>query len=358
MKRSSEKVTIRDVAAKVGVSASTVSLVLQGKGNLKDVTRSAVMRAIEETGYKKRPVASKQLSGEGFALIVDDIMNPYFHSLYKGLDMVLAESGNFACLLSSNDSVDRQTQLLSDLRSGKVAGIVLVPATGTTEDNLSPFRSGSRPLVMAVRRIARTRFDYIGANPTIGMMMATDRLIALGHKRIGFVGGYQANFAYGERYAGFATSLMNGGVELDTQLIVNGGSTREFGRDGAQRLLELSDPPGAIVAYNDIVALGVMDAIYGAGLEPGRSVAVIGYDDIPEAALQPVPLTSVSTPAEKLGEVIAEAIQGRAVDRSQHEPLDITYPPRLIIRKSCGNTVQTSGSCRTGENYGTTAEPR
>jgi LacI family transcriptional regulator len=332
----SKKVTLKDVAQMAGVSPATVSLVVQGKGNLKDETRQSVIRTIEESGYSRRSPTMRQAKGLQFALVVDDISNPYFHELYEGIDKILAEAGACTSILSSHDSVARQTKLLGDLWSSDIAGVVLVPATGTTHLDLEEFENRRRPLLMAVRRISQTPFNYVSANPMVGMQIATEHLASLGHKKIGFVGGYQKNFAYSERYAGFASSLMNHGLELNPAHIQNGGSTREFGRTAVETLLKLPNRPTALIGYNDLVAIGMMDAIVAAGLEIGKDIAVIGYDDIPEAALQRVPLTSVATPALKLGEMVGIALQGWSLDHTVGSPLDITYPPRLVVRSSCG----------------------
>lgn len=333
----SKKVTLRDVAAIAGVSPATVSLVVQGKGNLKDETRQAVIETLEASGYARKTPVQRNSKGAQFALIVDDISNPYFHELYKGLDKVLVEARAYTSILSSHDSVSRQSQLLSDLWNSDISGVVLVPATGTTHTDLEVFENRRRPLFMAVRRIGKTSFDYVGANPMVGMQLATEHLIALGHKKIGFIGGYQKNFAYSERYAGFASSLMSHGLHLESANIQNGGSTREFGRTAVDSLLAEKDRPTALIAYNDLVAIGMMDAVRAAGLQVGRDIAIIGYDDIPEAANQPVPLTSVATLAAKLGEMVGQALQSWSLDRSDGNALDITYPPRLIVRESCGH---------------------
>lgn len=332
----SKKVTLRDVAELAGVSPATVSLVVQGKGKLKDETRQVVIKTIEASGYARRAPVARNSTGAQFALVVDDISNPYFHELYEGLDNVLVDAGAYTSILSSHDSVAHQRKLLSDLWNSDIAGVVLVPATGTTHVDLAEFENRRRPLFMAVRRIGKMPFNYVGANPMVGMQLATEHLAALGHKDIGFVGGYQKNFAYSERYAGFASSLMSHGLELNSNYVRNGGSTRDFGRSAVQKLFAGKEIPSALIAYNDLVAFGVMDAIVAAGLKVGQDVAVIGYDDIPEAVLQPVPLTSVATPAAKLGEIVGQALQNWSLDQSDGNPLDITYPPRLIVRESCG----------------------
>ena len=340
MPKLSTKVTMRDIAQKAGVSAATVSLVIQGKGTLKDETREAVLRVIEKTGYRRRAKSAPAEMQKHFVLIVDDIGNPYFHEIMRGLDVVLAENGGFASILTSQDSIERQSTLLDRLWGSDIGGIVLVPASGTSRKDLIACENRRRPLIMAVRRIGRSPFDYVGANPMVGVQLATEHLIELGHKNIALMGGYKSNHAYGERYAGFASSLMQHNLALNAGWIVNGGSSREFGRVAMAKLLEAdTPPPSAVIAYNDLVAFGVMDALRAKDLVPGQDIAVIGYDDVPEAVLQPVPLTSVATPAMKLGEVIGQAILNKSSDADEENPLDITIPPRLIIRSSCGHAL-------------------
>ena len=330
------KVTVRDIAARAEVSAATVSLVLRGKGNLRQETRETVARVIEETGYKPRRPLARRSNGRQFALIVDDITNPYFHELFKGLDRTLGDSGHYASMLSSGDSIERQSELLHELWDSDTGGVILVPATGTSRQDLSAFENRRHPVIMAVRRIGESPFDYVGANPLAGMQLATDHLIKLGYSKIGFIGGFKANYAYRERYAGFIASLMGHGLQYHANWLIDGGSSREFGLHAMAKLLQRDPMPEALIAYNDMVAFGVMDAIRAKGLTPGRDIAVIGYDDIPEAALQPAPLTSIATPAGKLGEIIGQVIVSRGKETKHTAPIDITYSPRLVARMSCG----------------------
>lgn len=337
MPKSTSKVTVRDIAARAEVSAATVSLVLRGKGNLKQETREAVARVIEETGYKPRRPLVRRTNGKLFGLIVDDITNPYFHELFKGLDKTLGRSGHYTSMLNSRDSVEYQSDLLNQLWGADIGGVILVPATGTSRQDLSLFENRRHPVIMAVRRIGESPFDYVGANPLAGMQLATDHLINLGYRKIGFIGGFKANYAYRERHAGFIASLMGHGLQYHAEWLINGGSSREFGLNAVAKLLQRDSLPEALIAYNDLVAFGVMDAIRAKGLTPGQDIAVIGYDDIPEAALQPVPLTSIATPAGKLGEIIGQAIISRDTEARHSAPIDITYSPRLIVRMSCGS---------------------
>ena len=333
------KTTLKDIAQLAGVSTSTVSLVLQNKGNIKQETRENINRIIDEIGYKRKQhsVATSQ-----YALIVDDISNPYFHELYEGVESVLHESGALVSIFSSHDSLVRQNKILKDLWHSKMTGIALVPASGTTQKDLQSSKNRTRPFFLAVRRIKNTPIDYVGANPMMGMRLATDHLIALGHTKIGFLGGYAHNFAYAERYAGFTASFMSHGLDLNLDYVIHGGSHRDFGRQVTQQLLAQETPPTALIGYNDMVAIGIMDAIRTSGLEIGKDVAVIGYDDIPEAALQAVPMTSVATPAKELGKMLGIALKDWSTNNQERGALEIMYPPKLIVRESCGRLISQS----------------
>ena len=334
-----QKVTVEDVAREADVSIATVSLVLQNKGKLRPETRDRVREAIETTGYKKRTKGNgtKQEKPAQIALVVDDIANPYFHKLYKGIDDHLPDDGCVLTIVSSEDSIERQSRLLIILAGSGVERLIVVPATGTKPRDLDALQSGGTALILAVRKIEKGSFNYIGADPTHGMMLATEHLTTLGHERIAFAGGYRANFAFGERYAGIAATLVKHGLTLRPKWVVPGGSTRAFGRDAALNLLRGSNKPTAMIGYNDLVALGLMDGILAAGLEPGKDIAVVGYDDIPEAADQPVPLTTIATPADNVGEVIAKALLNMDLDGRSENTINITFPPRLVIRESCGS---------------------
>ena len=342
-KRTNRKiVTIQDVAHEADVSQTTVSLVLQDKGNLRPETRARVRKAIKKIGYHPRTkkMPSTDSATAHFALVVDDITNPYFHNLYKGIDDNLPAEGIVLTMASSEDSVARQRELLCNLAGCGTNGLILVPATGTKPDDIEDLSIGGPALILAVRNIERGSFNYIGFNPMQGMMIATEHLTSLGHRDIAFIGGFQANFAYGERYAGFAASLVKHGVVPHPDRVIDGGSTRAFGREAVEQVLQNGKPPDAVIGYNDFVALGIIDGLLAAGMTPGKDIAVVGYDDIPEAAEQPVPLTTVSAPTDRLAEIIAKTLLSMKLQDAGENAINVTCPCSLVIRESCGVSVQ------------------
>jgi LacI family transcriptional regulator len=332
-----KRATIHDVAKAANVSPATVSLVLHQKGQLATVTRERVLDAIKLLGYQRRRSEDPQRRRRSmtYCMIVDDIGNPYFHEIYRGITDNIELSEAIVTLVSTGDSLDRQTQILDGFVHSSIDGLVIVPASGTKNEHLDALCESNIPFLMVVRNIGFGSFDYIGGNPMLGMLMATEHLIGLGHRRIAFLGGYAANYAFNERYAGFVSTMRKHALPVEENLIVSGGSSKAFGRKAAAEILRSDDPPTAFIGYNDLVAIGIMNAIHDTGLQPGKDIAVVGYDDIPEASEQPIPLTTVATPPYELGKVIANAL-GRIKDDVGHGPINITYPPHLVQRQSCG----------------------
>lgn len=335
------RATIHDVAKAANVSPATVSLVLHQKGQLALVTRERVMDAIKLLGYQRRRSEDPQRRRRPttYCLIVDDIGNPYFHEIYRGISDNLDLSEAIVTLVSTGDSLERQAQVLDNFVHSPVDGLVIVPASGTKNEHLDGLCESNIPFLMAVRNIGPGSFDYIGGNPMLGMLMATEHLIELGHRRIGFLGGYASNYAFNERYAGFVSMMRKHALPVEDKLIVSGGSSKAFGRKAAAEILRAESPPTAFIGYNDLVAIGIMNAIHDVGLQPGQDIAVVGYDDIPEASEQPIPLTTIATPPHELGKVIANAL-GRMKDDVGHGPINITYPPHLVQRRSCGGYLR------------------
>ncbi len=339
-----KKVTIHHVAQAASVSTATVSLVMQQKGQLSQETRDRVLEAAEAVGYQRVGARkTRRKRPASYCLVVDDIRNPYFHEIYKAVCDRADQRDTVITLMSSEDSLDRQSQILENLLLLKSSGVILVPASGTRPEHLQDISDANVPFIMVVRNIGAGNFDYIGGNPMLGMLMAADHLVKLGHQRIAFVGGYPSNYAYHERYAGFVSTMSRDGLAVDDSHIVSGGSSKAFGRQAGATLLRSDNPPTAFIGYNDLVAIGIMNAAMEMGLTPGKDVAVVGYDDIQEASEQPVPLTTVATPAQSLGRMVADALR-RMTNNPAHAPINMTQPPALVVRSSCGANSQENAS--------------
>lgn len=332
-----KRVTLREVAQSAGVSTTTASLVFQAKGQISETTRERVLQAAKSMGYETRTRSQSAATPRGRAvyLIVDDVANPYFQELYGSLHAALHKKGFLVSMASSQDSVRFQRQLLADAGSVGAAAVVLASASGTKLSDVQGALPQDTPLVMAVRNPGFSDFSFVGANPMMGMMTATEHLISLGHKRIAFVGGNRRNAAFSERYAGFISTMTSHGLEVNPQYIASGHTTIAFGREKTLQLCEREDRPTAIIGYNDVVAIGVLRALGELGLKPGKEIAVVGYDDIEESGDSSVNLTTISTPAALLGRIVADEVV-RQISSTDRHPISMALPPTLVVRESSG----------------------
>jgi LacI family transcriptional regulator len=327
--------TLKTVSAVAGVSPSTVSLVVQGKGNLPDATRKRVLQAIEQTGYQ-RPATKQRSSPNGNAvgIIGEDIKNPYYSELVDAVSDALSERAMYPVLVSSQGDVERQDFLLRQLYELGVCGIILIPANGSADKTLDLINELDVPIVLGVRHLGFGSFDYVGPNYYLGMQLATRHLIELGHKRIAFVGGEPDNTAYSDRVAAFRMSLETAGLRAFANLEIPGPPTSEFGFEILPNVVKMKKPPTGIIAYNDITAFGLMAAVRDMGRVPGQDISIIGFDDIREASRSSVPLTTVSTPPDRVGRELGSLLLSRIKNPSA-EPVNIIPPPKLMVRASC-----------------------
>jgi DNA-binding LacI/PurR family transcriptional regulator len=329
------RVTLQDVATRAGVSTTTASLVLQSKGQISQATRDRVRDAAQLVGYefRHRSVGTNDAIHRAVYFIVDDLANPYFHELYKSIQWPLQQRGLLLSLVSSEDSPELQRQLIGTAAAVGASAILLAPASGTLKEHIDGALLPDVPLILTVRNPGFTEFSFVGANPMLGMMMATEHLIELGHSRIAFVGGNPKNAAFSERYAGFVSTMTRHGLDVAKHYIDSGQTSVAFGRLHALQLLKGNEPPTAIIGYNDMVAIGVLRALAELGLKPGRDIAVVGYDDIGEARDSSVSLTTISTPADLMGRMVAEEVL-RQIGASDRHPINMTLPPTLVVRES------------------------
>ncbi len=333
-----KKVKITDIAKATGFSPSAVSLAMRNQGNFKQETYDHILTTARNLGYNFKSQHKKSDSFfQSIALIVDNIQNPFFQLLYFHLKNEFNVENYFITLIGSDDDITIQTRILKNLqKDNNTGGIILVPATGTSEQDLNSFANSKIPTVLAVRSIPTNNFNYVGTNSMLGMKLATEHLINSGCQEIYFIGGYAKNEAYSNRYAGYTSVLNYHDIKFNKKWVINGGSSRTFGYNSMHTLLQKGIIPESVIGYNDFVAIGVMDALFKHNLQAGKDVKVVGYDNIPEAELRRTPLTTIENPAKEISLVISRFIH--EYDPNVSEPiLNLSQTPRLIIRQSCGN---------------------
>lgn len=331
-----KRVTLIDIAEAAGVSKSTVSLVLQSSPLVKPSTRERVQQSIAQLGYiYNRGAASLRQSRTNLVgMVINDLINPFFAELAVGIERGLHAAGYIPFMANSAESIERQGEVLRTLPEQRPAGLIVSPARSTPVDAFDGLIAGGVPVVLAMRRLPGARIPTVAPDNRQGARLAVAHLIALGHRRIAFLGGYGEAVATLDRVAGYRGAMAAAGLAVDPELIVAGAPNRKTGLVAVGQALGMADPPTAALCFNDVVALGVLSGLRDHGMTPGRDFAVVGFDDVAEADYASPALTTVAVDALGLGEQAARTLL--ALIDGQGDVGDHVGDVRLIVRQSCG----------------------
>lgn len=330
------RITLQDVSRAAGVSRSTASLVVRGSGRIPEATAQKVRDAMQQLGYvyNRQAANLRQSRSMTLGLIVTEIVNPYFAELAMAIDEITHEAGYTIFIGYSRDTAERQQELIASMIERQVDGILLLPAPDTSGSELSvQIRAARIPLVQLARKSGD--FDYVGSDNLRGAELLGKHLAALGCRTAAFLGGRLASSLV-EREKGLRHSLEAAGAELWNEDTFRSAITPEGGSGAVGRLLDTGQLPDAIVAYNDVVALGIYDELRRRGLEAGRDVAVASFDDTRIAASQVPPMTSVAGFPGQLGATAARLL----IDHLAHDDDETRTPnvtliaPQLKVRAS------------------------
>lgn len=330
--------TLEDVAQHAGVSVSTVSRTINRPNMVNDETRSRVNEAIEALEYRPNRVARRLRRIDGKAhilgLIIPDIQNPFYSDIVRGAEDV-AYSRDAAIILCNTDENEEREQFYVDvLRAESADGVILPPIIRGNNVALSPEDIGM-PVVFFDRRLESASVDTVVIDNPRGARKAVEHLLGLGHTRIGLINGPASIATSRERLQGYRQALDRHDVPFDESLVRQGPPRRETGYDLAQSLLCADDPPSALFAANNQLALGALEYVRDAGLRIPDDVAVVSFDDAPWAKLLDPPLTTVRQPSYEIGRRSVELLFDRIASPNR-PPALVVLQPELIVRRSCG----------------------
>lgn len=335
--KSKYRVTLKQVAAHAGVSLTTASMALNRNPSIPEVTTRKVFDAIEALGYVYDRGAASLRSGSSSAsatgIIVTDLVNPFYTELLIGIQQKLNETEQTSLLGTTFDSCKVQDRLISMMLEYRVSGILLFVAPGTRIEVIHRIRSFGIPVVLINRVFPELSCDYIGVDNVHGGYVATRHLLDQGHRRIAFIGGNHQLFTWHGRLDGYKQALEEAGLAADPDLILESPCEREEGKGLIQKLLALPNPPSAIFCYNDTIAIGAMMALKAEGIQPGRDISIVGFDDIPEGLSFSPSLTTVSAYPRQLGAKAIELLHER-IANPEMPVKNIILPTELIIRES------------------------
>ena len=326
---------IRDIAALAGVSVATVSRVLNGRPDVSSATRDVVLQHIRERGYVTSRSARALAGGRTglIGLTVPYMLDNYIAQILTGATEAAYERDARLVVCPTRFEHDREVSLLTRLMHGTTDGALLILPSETPAELTALQRQGYPFVVVDPATPLDDAIPVVAAANWTGGKTATAHLIALGHRRIGVITGRRNEIASRDRLAGYHSALLAVELAADPALLVESDFSIDGGWRAARRLLARHQPPTAIFAFNDNMAVGALRAARELGLDvPGR-LSVVGFDDVENASLVTPALTTVRQPLQEMGRV-ATGILYRLID---DQPLDVTrieLSTRLVVRAS------------------------
>ncbi|WP_344534381.1 LacI family DNA-binding transcriptional regulator [Streptomyces albiaxialis] len=332
-----DKVTLQQVAAHAGVSRATASLVVRGAGRVSQETRDRVFASMAELGYVYDQVAASLRTRQAkvVGIVVTNIANPFFSELILGLEAEIRKAGFLPLLAVTRDDVAQQEEAVSALQEHRVAGLGIVPATGTDPGLIDELRRARVGHVFMTRYLDGAETSYVGPDDVRGGELAGEHLFGHGCRRVAYLGGPARMVSRRDRLTGLRRAARAAGLDPDAAVLSLPGETSGTGglELGRRLAAEPEALPDGVLCHGDSVAFGLYRALYDAGL--ADRLRVIGYDDVPAAALWEPPLTSVSVRGRELGREAARLLLGRIEDPSA-PPVVRWRAPELRVRRSCG----------------------
>ena len=331
----SARLTIRQVADLAGVSTATVSRVINGRADVSDRARKAVMRVVQEHGYSTNRTARGLSAGRtglvGVTLPV--LHHSYFSVILAGAGEALYEHDMRMVLCPTHHEHEREVTLLERLMGGTTDGALLILPEESGDELSALHEHGYQFVIVDPHKPLDEQVPTVSAAHSSGASEAVEHLLGLGHRRIAAITGPRGWIATEERLRGYHGTLAAAGVMPEPRLVVESDFSPTGGLRAAQWLLELDEPPTAIFAFNDMLAIGAMQAARARGILVPEELSVVGFDDTFEAAIVTPPLTTVRQPLAEMGRM-AVALLVRLLQNQRIEALHVELETRLVVRES------------------------
>lgn len=328
---------MKDVARIAGVSTSTVSHVINNNRFVSESIREKVNAAIRQLNYAPSALARslKLNQTRTIGMLITSSSNPFYSEVVQGVERSCYERGYSLILCNTDGDEERMNRCIETLMQKRVDGLIVMFTENHSPSQETLSRYPSVPVVMMDWAPFAGVNDIIQENAFIGGKMATDYLIAQGYRHIACITGPLDKTTSQQRLDGYRQAINDAGLTLRDDFAVTGDFEFAGGLAAMEKLLALPQPPDAVFAGNDAMAVGVYQALYQRGLRVPQDVAVMGYDDIQLAQYMTPPLTTIHQPKDALGELAIDTLLHRLKD-PEAEAQILVLTPELVVRGSVG----------------------
>ena len=339
--------TIRDVALRAQVSVASVSRVLTGAGAVTEPTRLKVMEAVEALAYVPHSGARSLSTSrtDTVGVILPDLFGEFFSELIRGMDVAARASGLHLIVSSSHDDASEAAAAIRSMR-GRVDGLIVL-SPHLEAANLTGSLAGRLPVLLMNGGANDAGLPSVVVDNVGGAMAAVEHLLALGRRRIVHIGGPSGNLEARERQAGYVQAMTAAGFEPE---VLAGDFTQASGHVAARAMLTEGVRPDAVFAANDTMAVGVLLALQEAGVRCPADIAVVGFDDVPIAALVRPALTTLRIEIAETGrramERLVALIAAAGNPDAQPDVACEVLKPQLVVRQSCGHVQPLNGEAQ------------
>jgi LacI family transcriptional regulator len=328
---------MRDVGRMAGVSAMTVSRVVNGKGAVDTETQRRVEEAILALDYVPNRLARGLVSQKTrtIGLIIPDVVNPFFAPVVRGAESAARKAGYRILLCNSEGDLRLEREYIEDLIAHRVEGLLLAPANDQSRSSILPLLRGSFPLVLIDRELPDVDCDLIVSDNVNGARRLVEHLVAVGHREIAHISDAEDTSTGRERLDGYRKALEVAGVPFQSELVIRTTVDRIGGYRATQEILARDPLPTAIFAVNNMTAIGAMEALRERGLSVPRDMGLVCFDDVEHLAILSPFLTVVDQPAETFGRLGAQLLLERMTGKANVRARRIVLQTNLIVRTSC-----------------------
>ncbi|MCA9963046.1 MAG: LacI family DNA-binding transcriptional regulator [Anaerolineales bacterium] len=334
------KVTLREVAKQSGLSVTTVSRALNGHDDVAEETKQAVQSVADALGYvpnlSARRLKTEKADAIGLILPKENLRfsDPFFSDLLSGMVEQSAEYGLELNITTSLDTEKIEETYLNYIRSRRVDGFIIVRAQHD-DPRIRMLQAHDFPFVTFGHEEGVSNYPFVDDDSKMGIGLVIDHLVALGHQRIAYITEPRRFMKAETRLQGFLQGMARWGLTAVPNLIIESNFRQRSGYASTQELLDRDNPPTAIVAANDLLAIGAINAARERGLTVGKDISITGFDDILLAEYTSPPLTTVHVSPHQMGQLLCQTLYDVMNNPSAPPPHKI-LPPTLIIRGSTG----------------------